>query len=59
MSCKRQLLAEVVDEISPIKSRLISLQNKLWNAPGCAREAESLDRIIARLESWQVKAKEA
>jgi hypothetical protein len=50
------VIRRVVDDVSPIKSRLLDHYNTLL-ANGAVREAKSLDTIIARLEEWQAKAK--
>ena len=48
---KQARIRELKKEASSIKSRLIDLQRKLEEES--AREAESLGRVIGRLEAWQ------
>jgi hypothetical protein len=51
---KRQIACEVAREISQPKSALIRELAKLERV-GNTRAADSLGRIIARLESWQAR----
>ncbi len=54
---KRDAKDRAVEAVNPLKSRLLDVYNDLMRAD-CVREAESLDKMIAKLESWQARLKE-
>lgn len=47
----RAKLRDLKDSVSPIKSRLIDVLRQVEEID--RREAESLGRVIGRLEAWQ------
>lgn len=49
---KAEAIRRASDEINSKKSHLMQAVDRLFEA-GANREAESLNRIIARLEAWQ------
>lgn len=51
---RQRIISDVVDDINPLKSRLIEQLAKLENAEA-KRAANGLSRIIGELEAWQAR----
>lgn len=53
---KRAAILGAIDDVNPLKSRLMDITSRLRTAEANA-QADSLDRIIARLEVWQARVR--